>query len=210
MPTSIKLTRIYTPVNNAYDKPPLPDAGEDDEAPLFEAIGRATTAWENFERSLMLVYTALLSPALYYLPIERAYGSVMSFSGRKEMVQAAAEALFYKFPDPVAEKDLAKLIDLAGKFSGRRNEIAHGIVKPYNSPSGPQLGVLLLPSDYAKNKHGLRDDVDPQIQYGARFIKPTYAYGCPEIMHFEECFRGLAKEADRLSISLGRVFAPTS
>jgi hypothetical protein len=51
----------------------------------------------------------------------------------------------------------------------------------------------------------LRDDVDPQVAWAARFIVPKYAYGCPEILFFRDQFLALSRSVDLLSNRLGRV-----
>ena len=68
----------------------------------------------------------------------RAYGSVIAFRGRSEMVKAAASAYFHENPNRLSQKRLSDLLNLAGRYSARRNEIAHGLLTNTHTPHSQQ------------------------------------------------------------------------
>jgi hypothetical protein len=70
------------------------------------------------------------------------------------------------------------------KFSSRRNEIAHGIVRRVAEPIFRVLAYVLLPPVYAtnKNKLALDEGLPPGIGI------PAYAYTSAEIAYYTEQF----------------------
>lgn len=193
--------RVYVPLGNKWDMPPLPEKGDWSECGLYESIGRALSAWEAFESDLAGVFTALLSPSLFLLPAERAYGSILTFRGRSEMIEAAAEAFFIAKPNRRKHHILKAILKKAGRYSARRNEIAHGIVGEYSTPAGKVQGLALMPSTYSTNKRYL-------AQRGRSYnTMPRYAYTTSEIQYFEWRFRQLVKPTRWLAMDLYRYFA---
>jgi hypothetical protein len=75
------------------------------------------------------------------LPATRAYGSVLTFRGRAEMVEAASEAYFFSTPDSELEPELNEVLKEARNYATRRNEIAHGIVRSFEVPDG----IMIVP-----------------------------------------------------------------
>jgi hypothetical protein len=202
--------RIYKLKGNAYDRPPFPEKGDWSESALYESIGRALSGWETFERSFAMLFQAFLSPSLYHMPAWRAYGSVVTFRGRADMVAAAAEAYFLESPataeTPRQKSDSNTLIKRAREFSKRRNDIAHGLVGAYSSPSGPVRGLALMPADYSANKQQFRDDLGPKAHLST---KPTYAYTSVEINFFAKEFFALSKPTYQLGQEIHRYFKAT-
>jgi hypothetical protein len=108
--------------------PWLPE-GEAQADSIHLAVGRALHTWELMESALARIFGALVqSRAEGAL---RAYGSVVSFSGRKDMLTMAFEC-YPKKDDPIASA-FPNLLDEIKEFSARRNEIAHGIAKEFYS-----------------------------------------------------------------------------
>jgi hypothetical protein len=70
------------------------------------------------------------------------------------MVKEAALAHFQQFPNRDLLARLRQLLNNANNFSPRRNEIAHGFVRPYSETNANRVGTgfVLCPSDYATNK----------------------------------------------------------
>jgi len=68
---------------------------------------------------------------VYHAPALWAYGSVVSFKTRAEMIRQAASAYFNtrKAKQSTFSKKLGSLINEYIAYSGRRNEIAHGFLK---------------------------------------------------------------------------------
>jgi hypothetical protein len=194
------LNPTYNPPKGkqAWEVPPLPEKGDWSESGLFEAIGRALSAWERFEHSLADLYMAFLSPHVGGLPAYRAYGSIITAKGRLEMIQVAGRAYFSTSPDAKGETGLKQIIKLASDYGPRRNELAHGIVGPYSSPAGHVRGVALHPSDYATNKQILRGGLEIETMWGPRATIPRYAYTSAEVKFFTRKFGELLKPSHDL------------
>lgn len=190
----------------AYDPPPLPKKGEWSEQALYESVGRALTAWERFDRCLGILFHAFVSPTLYHLPIERAYGTVSSFAGKVDMAEAAAEAYFLSAPDEKNEEDWRIIKRDAMKFATIRNNIAHGAVTDYTCPAGHVSGLALLPSEFATKKTTLRGDIDLNVAWAAKITEPKYAYGCAEIDFFAKQFNALQTPVRSLQGRIVRYF----
>lgn len=199
-------SRIYVPRDKPWATPPLPEKGDWSESALYESVGRALTNWERFEHELANLFAAFLSPSLYRLPASRAYGSVISFQARANMVQAAGDAFFLIEPNPQQEADFESILNLARGYSARRNDIAHGVVGQYASPAGRVRGLALLPAEYATSKHEFRKDVDLKRSPGAIATRPKYAYTTAEVRFFSGQFQQLVRPTYRLRSRTSRRF----
>jgi hypothetical protein len=203
-----------------WDRPVLPTTGDADQDTTFAAIGRALSAWEALEGALGHIFAATLGVPWYSeMPTLRAYGAVASFSGRADMLNAAIEASFFgktAVADRMVKAGLERLIERAIGFSGRRNDIAHGVVGEhphyYSGTgalfSGPQtLGFVLLPSYFATGKRKLAVGglITPVVQ------APVYYYSSREMMVFTEHFLRLDGEARHIYgelLNLGSIQKP--
>lgn len=140
-----------------------------DERPegIYEAVGRALSAWEGMEGMLSILFAFIVSGDTDAFAARRAYNAVRTFEGRLGMLRAAFSAYCHDYPQ---NKELNKLrssfnntIRLATGFSGRRNEIAHGVVS--QMMKGQIIGEVeiendgyaLLPS-YANTGHRNLDE----------------------------------------------------
>jgi hypothetical protein len=136
------------------------------------------------------------------LPALRAYGSVISFSGRAEMISAATLTMFFVRPNPALQKEAKDLLDKAIGFSGRRNDIAHGYVDHhpayYSKTMDAALGFVLFPSEFATKKRRLATGglIIPTYQ------TPLYYYNSEEILVFTLHFRKLAVDARNYLLAL--------
>ncbi|HEY4345811.1 MAG TPA: hypothetical protein VGN05_15785 [Parvibaculum sp.] len=183
-----KVTPPPTPKQpKPWDRPPLPAKGDDDERNTFEWVGRALSEWEHFEAYFGLIFGVLVGAKNETEPALRAYGSVMTFRGRGDMIRAAADAYFVKHPHP-AQAMLKLLLDEATGFAALRNDIAHGIVQPY-SPDGQTIqGSALIPARHATKTRKLAK----QTSGAPSTITLAYAYGSAELMAITKEFHLLA------------------
>jgi hypothetical protein len=85
---------------NRWDRPPFPEKGDDEARSTFEWVGRALTEWETLEAYLGLIFGIFVGATHDTEPAMRAYGSVLNFRGRADMLEAAARAHFAKHPHP--------------------------------------------------------------------------------------------------------------
>ena len=63
-----------------WDVVDLCPMGDVDEKPVFDAVGRALTAWENVEvecAKLFAVFVSARWKRIYHAPAVRAYGSII-------------------------------------------------------------------------------------------------------------------------------------
>ncbi len=174
--------------------------GESDPDKLYLSIGRALSAWEWMEQSFAHLF-GFFCGGEDTLPARRAYGAVITFRGRSEMLRSVAEAYFYSRPDHAMKDRFFALLNLASNFSARRNEIAHGIVtiayfistdgSPIRSPEKALEGArwLLCPPDYATNKNVLIPIAEQTIGQ----IRRKFAYASAQVDHYHDEFRKLHK-----------------
>jgi hypothetical protein len=177
---------------NPWDVPMFPDAGDESEDTLFASVGRALTGWEQFEQALARLFATLVGSRSY--AAIRAYGSVIAFRGRSEMVKAAASAYFHENPNRLSQKRLSDLLNLAGRYSARRNEIAHGLLTPLATAMQNPMrkGYVLCPPDYATNKTEMMSlTAGMPVGRSLRWMAPGYAYSSVEIDTFGQRFRDL-------------------
>jgi hypothetical protein len=121
-------------MKNPWDiRGPSPQ-GDVDENMIFNAVGRALTEWESVENEyarLFAIFVSVNQRRTYHAPAVRAYGSVVSFKSRSDMLRLAAEAYFRR-RNTKRSAFHEKFNDLLGEYiqySNRRNEIAHGSLK---------------------------------------------------------------------------------
>ncbi len=188
---------------NPWNVPPLPEKGDRKDSTTYEAVGRALTAWEGFEECLAIVFAALVVSSLE-VPIERAYGSVIAFKARLEMVVAAAEAHFKFYPNKELRACLRAFLRRAADYGARRNEIAHGMVGRLRTHLSRSSGYGVIPPRYNTGKFalrrvdvvraGLNDRIKVQRQIG----RPKYAYTSIEIMGLVASFEEMGQIAAHL------------
>jgi hypothetical protein len=179
-------------MQNAWDIPPPPAEGDEFPHLIYEAVGRALSQWEELEQTLAALYAFFVSIGTqidFDSPATRAYGTIVGFTGRKDMLDAAAKTYFHSLPAKQDEENYAKLINTVARFSARRNEIAHGCV------THDGKGWVLRPASYNSRKNPLNN-------------LPTYTYGSKEIGHLRRSFRTLHVEASGVLIVNLRTTAP--
>ncbi len=185
-----------------WDIPPLAARGNKYPATLYAAVGRALSGWELLELQLARIYAAFVGVP----PIEAiampAYRGATTFGGRAAVIEEAAERHFIKHPDQAIENDFKTLICDARNFASRRNDIAHGIVRPLwtgdtDAETFAELGMrieyVLAPATYKDKSFG-PDRV------------PLYLFTSTEINRFKQHFRRMRLE--RIAPLLVRVLAP--
>ena len=175
---------------NPWDIPPPPQIADPSREAIFEAVGRALSFWEWFEGNLALIFASVVGGNQDDgFAAMRAYGSIISFRSRSEMLRTAAEVYFAARPDVDLERQLSELLRRATKLAARRNEIAPGIVNPYLPPTEEE-GFALFPAYYATAKRAFEaENLKLQI------TRPAYIYGSNEIETFGNAFATLVEPA---------------
>ena len=178
-----------TATANPWDVPKYTEdaQGDRDSKVLFAAVGEALTEWEHVEAECAELFGVLVSVSrlqTHHSPAIRAYGTVVSFRSRCEMISAASIGYFHrrKKKSSAFSQKLNRLMSECAKFSARRNEIAHGHVSEvfYIKDRRPSrnIGYMLLPSLYNPNKF--------KIDAFA-----TYEYTSKDLVHFRQEFTKL-------------------
>lgn len=177
--------------NDKWAVPPRQDVGDDNNSSIHEAVGEALGLWENFESLLTMIFMVMLGVGQFSKVAQRAYGSVVAFSGRAEMLKAAADAFFDEHPDDEIEARLGQLIKDARRASTRRNDIAHGtaILLSREAPAHKTVGYFLVPGFYATNKNDLDGN-------------PSYAYTSEQIRALGKAFYDLADPAAQIMVKI--------
>jgi hypothetical protein len=100
--------------------------GDQDDAVLYTALGRAIDRWEHIEYGLALLYSLFVNDPTF--AAMKDYGAGNIFRDRLTGLQKVAAAWFVKTPCQDIEGEFDRLMTAARGFSDRRNEFAHGIV----------------------------------------------------------------------------------
>ena len=203
---------------NPWDQRPWPTRGDKSATAIYTAVGKALSAWEEFDGQLSFFYQAVLmenlfpDPKGYYnIVVERAYTSIRTFEGRLTMVREAARSYFEFFPIRQVSEPFWKICGQALQFAARRNEIAHGHVDQFRPKwvyeegeekwterdlkyrvrygKSPPETMCLSPSQSTGNRRDYRH-------------KPLYCYTSKDILYFESQFTKLRNRLAPLAIPL--------
>lgn len=185
------------PKSNPWDRPrQLPAHGDLERDTTYLSVGRALSHWERFEAYLAMIYTETIGVRPGQdIPALRAYGAIISFSGRAEMVEEATKAFFFMRPNPGLHSRFDELVEMARGYSARRNDLAHGVVDYHpayyaTDHEETSRGHVLLPSEYATKKRVLHSvGLSPVGQI------PLYYYGSEHIDGYAIGFRVLRTRA---------------
>lgn len=149
---------------NPWDRPTKLVRGDLRRIDVYAAVGHVSSAWEDLEVSLSHLFAALRSEWPYnpqsYLP----YGSKIGFKDRVEGLERQACVYSRANPNQHIEGELLLLFSAARGFSQRRNEVIHGIVRPFalvasaGTPEDPirhtqDWTYCLTPPHYTQRKY---------------------------------------------------------
>jgi hypothetical protein len=180
-------------MSDPWDAPPFPTRGDDADDTTYAAVGRFISAWEEAEVALSLVHAALVKRPFDAEAIW-GYGDERIFRDRLKALNNVAAGFFCGRPDQALEGDFKALSDKACGFAARRNEVAHGIVRPiqwYDHAFGPDRirqtdspdNYCLVPAHYTHRKF----EREP--------YRPKYAYTSVELLSLEKGIRTLTGDA---------------
>lgn len=196
-----------------WDVLPILSNGDPFPDKLFSEVGKALSAWEALDATQANVFSILVSSRAG--AAEAAYGSIVSPASRAEMVLAAARRVLVK-DDPLLP-ELETLIDRVGKLSGRRNDIAHGMVGQYRplTDDKTSLGYFLAPAFGNTRKNLSMDRVVEMVNLNhlipmQRLHK--YAYTAEQVAwytaHFQHHTWLMAKLGLRIDAACKKRFPP--
>jgi hypothetical protein len=171
----------------------------------YAAVGRVLTQWEYLEAQLARLYAGCKGAPLSF-DLFREYGEGTIFQTRQAALVAAAETYFCRNPSQALEAEFDSLMDQCVMFAQRRNQIAHGTVRPTRYAVKDQLDPLLgpvqfegfdfclLPAHYDPRRHSTDDE-------------PEFAYTSVEMRDIEH---GIFRLSQRIGAYLRKVFVETS
>lgn len=182
--------------NHPWNPLPRQDMGDANDDVLYAAIGRALSAWEYFENLLGDTFAGLCG-ARVTEGAERAYGVVSSFTGRRDMVDAAWSCHPQRGRPELA--DLPKTLERAKQFAARRNEIAHGVVIGW-TVSGKPRGFYLCPASYNSRKRPSRQQAVESAADDETWMRLSignYAYTAEQVLYYRDQFSQLRTDIAR-------------
>lgn len=212
---------------NPYDVLPPPEigGGATSAEAIYIEIGRALTTWEELEEHLAEAFALMAGRPSHEAttntsPAMRAYGTVVTFRGRKDMILAASEAYFMQRKSGL-QAELKSFVNRCANFASRRNDIAHGVIKNIELiadipglPGGiPDNTWYLVPPNYNSNKIRLlpkhievaakrkESEVDTVRNYVRKLVRTgygSYKYNHLQVAHYGEQFRLLSDDARRM------------
>ncbi len=101
------------------------------------------------------------------------------------MLAAAATVFFRQRNQPALNKELKSLLDVAGRFAGRRNEIAHCTIATTTDKDTGEKRYILWPSLYNSKK-------------SSYYLDPKYGMTSAEIMRFAAEFDKITHRASAI------------
>lgn len=165
----------------------IPTIGERRKDRIHLAVGRAIHQWEYVEHHLGDLFGTLLGSAVPVGAL-RVYGGTTGFNARQQMLIHAAEALFHFKKNQTLNDEFWRVVkQLCDPASGRRNEVAHGIV--VGEDRRDRMHYFLVPPFMSAKKRGFDST-------------PTYKYTSKEIEGFKNKYRLLAGDVYRLRKSI--------
>lgn len=178
---------------NPFKKPPLAMKGDEDPDSLSLAVGQALSAWEHAEARFSHLFGTIIRPIYNSYAARRAYGSIASARGRREILEAVAEVFFRNFPDTDTQEQMRVLLNHYTHAGARRNEFAHGIIGSDKGEDGKSLGWFIVPAVWNSNKR----DIDSGI---------SYRYPSKEIHKFQILFNDLGGRAIFVADAIDGIF----
>jgi hypothetical protein len=115
---------------NPWDITPFSGHGDKFPNTTYEAVGRALSAWEELEVNLSHLFGVFSGKDPLSTETYASYGEERIFVQRADMLERLASSYFIIKPNQNLEGDFCHLICDTRCFSARRNDIAHGVVRP--------------------------------------------------------------------------------
>jgi hypothetical protein len=137
-----------------WDSPPLPSEGDANIELTYAGVGRVMSEWEGVEVTLSHLYTHFIGKP-FQAEAMQEYGISRTFQDRFMTLEKAVGL----FCDQSAEADFDSFLGEIKGYAARRNDIAHGIVRPWEWFNQNQVSDWsrpytwwLVPSHYKPKK----------------------------------------------------------
>jgi len=183
-----------TQPSDPWQSTPFPQNGDVHDIATYAGVGRVLSQWEEVEVHLSAIYT-ILTGKPGDVDAFREYGVGRIFTERVKIFESAVNSFFILHPNQRLEGDIHDLLRGIKRLSDKRNEVAHGIVRPIqwlrarrsDDPAGGQF--VLVPSHYNKRKFTKR-------------TLPDYAYTSVELHSLEMDLFDVRKALDEYDLAL--------
>jgi hypothetical protein len=167
--------------------PSIPEIGDRRKDKIHLAAGRAIHQWEYVEHHLGSLFGILLGTVIPMGAL-RVYGATTGFSVRQQMLMQAAEALFHYNANDDLHTEFLRIVKRIGDpASGRRNDIAHGLV--IGEHRHDRMHYFLVPSYHSARKREFDST-------------PAYQYTSKEIEEFRNKYGLLSGDIHRLGVAI--------
>jgi hypothetical protein len=182
---------------NPWYRPPLARQGNRSDRVLFESIGRTLNAWEQIESELAHLYSAFLTGDRFDMSANLAYGEPNTIPLRLAKLHRVAKPHWVQHPSQEIEAEFERLSDLVDRYSARRNDIAHGIARPFQWIVTPNLEGLVMISSRHSAWCVIPPHYRPKTEPGAY---PAYLLTSREINAFGAVFLKVTHALSNLSL----------
>jgi hypothetical protein len=165
----------------------LSESSTDTQDQIFHAVGAALSTWESADSALATLYTVLCDvDGQSFGAISRTFGSIVSSSGRRKVIKAAAEMYFgADWQVSQIKKGLNDLLSAFSKASERRDEFAHGQAYGFTL-NNVAHGCFLLASSYIASHNRAFPAANAADPFSS--LTSTYRYTASEILSFAQKF----------------------
>jgi hypothetical protein len=145
-------------MSNPWDRPSLPRILDADREKTYAGVGRVMSEWEGIEVTLSHLYCQFKGKPISAETMHE-YGFGRNVNERIAILESAAHKFFC---DQKKEAQFDRLLEEIKGYSFRRNDIAHGVVRPLNYLADSYTWWL-LPAHYKPNK--TRGAMSPEYAY---------------------------------------------
>jgi hypothetical protein len=190
-------------MSEPWDMPPRASIGDPTDDALYQWLGRALCAWEEYEVHLTRLFAVFSDLPIDAEDTYRLYiEGNLNFSGRLQKIEKTGEKFFKRFPDQTDEGNFTSILARSKGFADRRNDIAHSVVVPGLTEWDASKGAFdewirdkqleewwLLPPEYMAKKY-------------TSGMRPAYAYVSANLSDFWQAFRSLIPPVQGLAFRL--------
>jgi hypothetical protein len=177
-------------MSNPWDRPPSPTRGDPDENTTCAGVGRVLTRWENVEIELSHMFAICIGKYHQEAAYDEYYDRGKTTQARIKSVEEKAERVLQ---NQQLEADFCIFARKTGKFSERRHEVAHGMVRPIQWYG---VGGMTL-----RETEKIQYCVVPPRYQRSWFDQnqmPLYVYTSVELAELERKLADLAQEATKI------------
>jgi hypothetical protein len=180
--------------------PPIPEHGDANAEHTYAAVGRALSVWEELEVTLSYLYGLFSGKNPKAIETYTEYGQPTIFNQRAAALERLGKLYFARHPNQQHEGDFGRLICDIRRFSARRNDIAHSIVKPVQLPHALSVNRSESTAQIVL-KAAVVFCLAPPTYTDRKFDAnraPRYLLTSVEIMRFHDLFQELQERVERL------------